>query len=100
MQDAFDGHEREEYAVTEADVHRWFAEQLERKDATGRRIGQRHLAKELGVHQATVSRNAKLMRQGEPLAADFYKKVRNLLVEKRTGISATTAFEGGARGGG
>ena len=69
--------------VEEFEVRDWFRGQLSRRDSSGRTVVLRVLGKELGVHKSTISRNGKALRNGEPLAADFYKLVEARLVAKR-----------------
>ena len=72
-----------EIEVSETEIRDWFAEQLQRKDPGGKRFSQRQLASEIGVHQATVSRNARRVQRGESFTAGFYESLRDFLIEQR-----------------
>ena len=72
--------------VGKSEVRDWFRGQLSRRDAGGRKVVLRVLAKEFGVHKSTVSRNGKALRNGEPLAADFYALAEARLVAERLDV--------------
>ena len=72
--------------VEEAEVRDWFRRQLSRRDAGGRKVVQRVLGKELGVHKSTISRNKKALRNGKPLATDFYDLAKTRLVAERLDV--------------
>ena len=72
--------------VGESKVREWFRGQLSRRDAGGRKISLQELAKEFGVHKATISRNGKALRNGEPLASAFYKLAEARLVAERLDV--------------
>ena len=69
--------------VGESEVRNWFRGQLSRRDSRGRTVVQEVLGKELGVDKSTISRNAKALRDGEPLAAPFYELVETRLAAER-----------------
>ena len=72
--------------VEESEVRDWFRRQLSRRDAGGRKVVQDVLGKELGVNKSTISRNGKALRNGEPLAADFYALAKARLVAERLDV--------------
>lgn len=72
--------------VGESEVKEWFRRQLSRKDAGGRKVVLRVLGDEIGVHKSTVGRNRGAMRNGEPLASDFYKLAEAWLVAERLDV--------------
>ena len=69
--------------VGESEVRDWFRGQLSRRDARGRKVVQSVLGEEFGVHKSTISRNERDLRNGEPLAADFYELAEARLVAER-----------------
>ena len=66
--------------VGESEVRDWFRGQLSRRDARGRKVVQSVLGEEFGVNKSTISRNERDLRNGEPLAADFYELAEARLV--------------------
>ncbi len=67
----------------ESEVRDWFRWQLSRRNSGGRKVVLRVLAKELGVNKSTISRNAKALRDSEPLAAPFYALAEARLAAER-----------------
>ena len=72
--------------VGESEVKKWFRRLLSRKDAGGRKVALRVLGDEIGVHKSTVGRNRRVLRDGEPLASDFYKLAEAWLVAERLDV--------------
>ena len=72
--------------VGESEVRDWFRRQLSRRDSRGRTVVQDVLAEEFGVNKSTISRNAKALRNGEPLASLFYARAEARLVAERLDV--------------